>query len=87
MTGNKQQESKAAAADFEFDGEGEDDQPPSLGKRSGNKQPSGHKETKTSSKKPKTDNASLSAARKKTATSRAPELGTLDLDVEDPNKR
>ena len=66
-------------ADLDFDGEGEDDQPPSLGKRSGNKQPSGHKESKTSSKKPKTD--------KKAASSRAPEHGTLDLPVEDANKR
>ena len=66
-------------ADFDFDGEGEDDQPPSLGKRSGNKQPAGHTESKTSPKKPKTD--------KKAASSRAPEHGTLDLPVEDANKR
>ena len=55
-------------ADFDFDGEGEDDQPPSLGKRSGNKQPSGPEGSKTSSKKHKTD--------KKAASSRAPENHT-----------
>jgi hypothetical protein len=74
--GNKKLPPKAAAAEFDFDGEERNVPPPSLGKRSDKKDRSDNKESKASSKKPKTDGDNPST---KATASRAPEYGTLNL--------
>ena len=90
--GNKKLPPKAAAAEFDFDGEERNVPPPSLGKRSDKKDRSDNKESKASSKKPKTD-ASKSSSKMpqtykpstKATESSAPEYGTLNLVVENPS--
>jgi hypothetical protein len=92
LAGNKKPPPKAAAADFDFDGEESNVPPPSLGKRSDKKDRPDNKESKASSKKPKTD-ASKSSSKMpqtykpstKATESSAPEYGTLNLVVENPS--
>ena len=90
LAGNKKPPPKAAAADFDFDGEESNVLPHSLGKRSQDRPD--NKKSKASSKKPKT-HASKSSSKMpqtykpstKATESIAPEYGTLNLVVENPS--